>query len=86
MILGTNDNQNVCYAIVRIEILSFFLANPHTRDTLKGFAVRLFMDYDLVAEVMDELTEIEILEKSGIADRAIYRLKVSYSSLEDYLA
>ena len=83
---GCYDNQNIGRAIIRIEILSFFLANPHTRDTLKGFSIRLFMNYEMIAEVMEELVEVGIVEKGGYNDKSIYRLKVSYSTLEEYLA
>lgn len=80
------NNQNINNAVAKIEILSFFLANPHTRDTLKGFSMRLFMDYRLIAEAMEELVIAGIVEKSGHNDKSIYRLKVSYSTLEECLA
>jgi hypothetical protein len=79
-------NQNISNAVTKIEILSFFLANPHTRDTLKGFSMRLFMDYTLISEAMEELVLVGIVEKSGQGDKSIYRLKVSYSTLEECLA
>lgn len=79
------DYQNVNNAITKIEILSFFQANPHTRDTLKGFSIRLFIDYKLISEAMEELVNIGIVEKSGPEDKSIYRLKVSYATLDDYL-
>lgn len=80
------SNQNISNAATKIEILSFFLANPHTRDTLKGFSIRLFIDYQLIAEAMEELVIAGIVEKSGHDDKSIYRLKVSYSTLEECLA
>jgi hypothetical protein len=86
MPLGCYDNKNISHAIIKIEILSFFLANPHTRDTLKGFSIRLFMDYKLIAEAMEELIEVGIVEKVGNNDKSIYRLKVSYSILAEYMA
>ncbi len=86
MPLGSYDNQNIGHAIIRIEILSFFLANPHTRDTLKGFSIRLFMNYEMIAKVMEELIEVGIVEKVGNNDKSIYRLKVSYSNLAEYMA
>lgn len=85
MISESYKNHNLGNAMTKIEILSFFLANPHTRDTLKGFSVRLFMDYKLIAEAMEELILIGIVEKSGHDDNSIYRLKVSYSTLEECL-
>ncbi len=86
MRLGTKDNQNIQFAMAKIEILSFFQANPHTRDTLEGFSNRLFLDAELVKEIMEELVRLEILEKNGRANCAIYRLKVSYSTLAEYVS
>lgn len=80
----SKNNHNVAHAVTKIEILSFFLANPHTRDTLKGFSLRLFMDLEIVAEVMEELVGIGIVERSG-KNKPVYRLKTSYANLEDYL-
>jgi hypothetical protein len=79
------NNQSLSNAVTKIEILSFFLANPHTRDTLKGFSSRLFMDHRLIAEAMEELVLVGIVEKSGQGEKSIYRLKVSYSTLEECL-
>jgi hypothetical protein len=83
---GCYDNQNLGLAIIKIQILSFFLANPHTRDTLKGFSRRLFIDHRLINAAMEELLEVGIVEKSGPKDKSIYRLKASYATLEEHLA
>lgn len=79
-------NQDIDNAMIKIQILSFFLANPHTRDTARGFSTRLFMNKKLIDAAMQELVEVGIIEKAGLNDKAIYRLKVSYSTLEEYLA
>jgi len=86
MPIGNYDNQSIDNAIIKIEILSFFLANPHMRDTLKGFSMRLFINQKLISEAMEELIDVGIVEKSGMSDRTIYRLKISYATLEEYLA
>lgn len=86
MPIGDYDNQNIGSAIIKIEILSFFLANPHTRDTLKGFSMRLFINHQLISEAMEELINLGIVEKSGASDKSIYRLKISYATLEEHLA
>ncbi len=86
MPLSCNGNHNIGYAMIKIEILSFFLANPHTRDTIRGFSMRLFFNREIIAAVMEELVELGIVEKKGVADKHIYRLKVSYDTLEEYLA
>ncbi|NLU48869.1 MAG: hypothetical protein GXX09_00420 [Syntrophomonadaceae bacterium] len=78
------DNQDVSRAIGKIEVLAFFQKNPHTRDTLEGLARRLFLETELVAEVVKELLEVGILTKVGQGERAIYRLKASFGSVKDY--
>lgn len=83
--MNLRRENNIDTAITKIEILSFFQANPHTRDTLKGFSLRLFMDYEFITEAMNELVGVGIVEKIGIGEKAIYRLKISYSTLEDYI-
>lgn len=82
----SNENQNIDYAMIKIDILAFFLANPHTRDTLNGFSRRLFIDHHLIYKAMEELINIGIVEKSGNNDKSIYRLKISYATLEEHLA
>ena len=86
MPVGIYANQNIDTAIIKIEVLSFFLANPHTRDTLKGFSRRLFINHLLISEAMEELIDVGIVEKGGDNDKSIYRLKISYATLEEHLA
>jgi len=86
MPIGIIENQNIDCAMIKIEILSFFLANPHTRDTLNGFSRRLFINQCLISEAMEELITIGIIEKSGVNDKSIYRLKISYATLAEQLA
>jgi hypothetical protein len=80
-----NNNQSIQFAMAKIEILSFFQSNPHTRDTLEGFSNRLFLDVELVKEIMDELVNLNILERYGSNGYAIYRLRISYSTLAEYV-
>jgi hypothetical protein len=86
MSVGSSENHNIDCAMIKIEILSFFLANPHTRDTLNGFSRRLFINPHLISEAMEELITLGIIEKSGDNDKSIYRLKISYATLEEHLA
>jgi hypothetical protein len=86
MPIVSTDSQNIDCAMIKIEILAFFLANPHTRDTLSGFSRRLFINHHLIHEAMEELVSLGIVEKSGNSDKSIYRLKISYSTLEEHLA
>lgn len=80
------DKKYLITAITKIEILSYFQDNPHTRDTLKGFSRRLCINYQLLYEVMEELIKTGIIEKNGDNDNSIYRLKISYATLEEYPA
>lgn len=80
------QDQKIGLAIIKIQILAFFQANPHARDNLNGFSRRLFIEPRLIDEAMEELIDVGIIEKGGRYDMSIYRLKVSYATLEEYLA
>lgn len=82
--MRTNDNPGVGRAVAKIEIISFFCNNPHTRDTIEGLSRRLFLDTALIAAVMEELVSIGMIHKTGNGKGAIYRLKASYATLEEY--
>lgn len=86
MPIESTETQNIDCAMIKIEILAFFLANPHTRDTLSGFSRRLFINHHLIDEAMEDLVSLGIVERSGNSDKSIYRLKISYSTLEEHLA
>ncbi len=85
MPIVSSETQNIDCAMIKIEILAFFLANPHTRDTLNGFARRLFINHHLIYAAMEELISLGIVAKSGDNDKSIYRLKISYATLEEHL-
>lgn len=78
-VFGEEDIQ---LAMAKIEIVSYFNSNPHTRDTLEGFSKRLSLDIGTIKDIMDELIRLDILEKQG-TNCAVYRLKVSYSTLNE---
>ena len=40
----STDKTQLARAMAKIEILSFYQNNPHTRDTAEGLAGRLFLD------------------------------------------
>ncbi len=82
MPFGCNENQSISLAIVKIQILSYFLANPHTRDTLKGFSGRFLINHQLMLMAMEKLIEVGIIEKSGPEEESIYRLKISYATMQ----
>jgi len=60
--------------IVRLELLSFFHANPHTADTLEGLASRLGRSQKLVKVAVGKLVELGILGRHGNGVMACYRL------------
>lgn len=62
-------------SIVRIDLLTFFQANPHTRDTASGLARRLYRPLQEVAAAADTLVRIGILEKSVNSISTVYRLR-----------
>ena len=77
------EDQDIQLAMAKIEIVSYFNANPHTRDTVEGFSKRLLLDVGTIRDIMDELIHLNILEKHG-TNCAVYRLKVSYSTLNEF--
>lgn len=71
----TNEKLDpILQSIIRIELLTFFQANPHTRDTVDGLALRLHRPRQQVEEALHALSAIGILEKGGTESITIYRL------------
>lgn len=62
-------------SIVRIEVLTFFQANPHTIDTASGIARRLHRPLEEVAEGLETLARIGILERSENSRFSVFRLR-----------
>ena len=73
-------NEDIRLAVIKIEILSFFMSNPHARDNLQGFSRHLSIAAALINSAMKELFEIGIVDKIRAREKAIYRLKVSYAT------
>ncbi|MCF8010342.1 MAG: hypothetical protein K9L17_05190 [Clostridiales bacterium] len=72
---GVNEkNDSIQQSVVRIELLAFFQANPHTRDTSSGLALRLYRPRHLVEGALNALSALGILEKSGSKDMTVYKL------------
>lgn len=61
-------------SVLRIELLTFFQANPHTRDTVDGLALRLHRPSSQVKEALKALSALGILEMSDNGKVTIYRL------------
>ncbi|MDD3654949.1 MAG: hypothetical protein PHO01_12380 [Desulfotomaculaceae bacterium] len=83
--ISTNINEEfdpILQSIIRIELLAFFQANPHTRDTAKGLALRLNRSRHQVEVALHALSALGILE-IGTKKLTIYRLRNS-KLISDY--
>lgn len=70
----TEELDHVLQSIIRIELLTFFQANPHTRDTVDGLAIRLHRAQHQVEMALNTLCAIGLLEIGGTKSVTIYRL------------
>lgn len=77
-------DADLSQAMAKIEIISFFRNNPHTRDTVEGLSRRLFLDTRLVAPVLEELVTAGIMNRAGRGQWAVYRLRTSYATVDEY--
>lgn len=73
----TEELDQVLQSIIRIELLTFFQANPHTRDTVEGLALRLHRAQYQVEMALNTLCAIGLLEVAGTKNITIYRLSNS---------
>jgi hypothetical protein len=75
---GLNEElDQVLQSVIRIELLTFFQANPHTRDTVAGLALRLHRPQYQVEMALNTLGALGILEIGGTKKVTIYRLSNS---------
>jgi len=68
-------NGGIKGSIIRIELLTFFQSNPHTRDTAAGLARRLHRPPEDVEAAAAMLAKIGILDKNGSGPYTVYRLR-----------
>lgn len=80
--IGNEDLDPILQSVLRIELLAFFQANPHTRDTVEGLALRLNRSPHQVEMALNALSALGILEM-GIKKLTIYRLRNS-KLISDY--
>ncbi|AGL00272.1 hypothetical protein [Desulfoscipio gibsoniae] len=66
--------DSILQSVIRIELLAFFQANPHTRDTVEGLATRLHRPQHQVKIALNALSALGILEIAGTPKITIYRL------------
>ncbi|MCL6558768.1 MAG: hypothetical protein K6U74_08170 [Firmicutes bacterium] len=69
------DLDPIIQSVIRIELLAFFQANPHTRDTLDGLALRLHRPRRQVEMALHALGALGIVEIGGTKKVTIYRLR-----------
>ncbi len=62
-------------SVVRIEVLTFFQANPHTIDSGPGLARRIHRPTEDVEAALDFFTRIGILEKNIYGSMPLYQLR-----------
>ncbi|HBI26604.1 MAG TPA: hypothetical protein DDY25_02590 [Peptococcaceae bacterium] len=62
-------------SVVRIDILAFFQANPHTIDTAAGLARRLHRGAEEMKLALDPLVRIGIIQKKKYSNVHLYQLK-----------
>jgi len=72
-----NEFDQVLQSIIRIELLTFFQANPHTRDTAGSLALRLHRPQHQVEMALNTLCAIGILEICGTKKVKLYRMSNS---------
>jgi len=65
----------ILQTVIRIELLAFFQANPYTRDTAGGLAIRLHRPCQQVEMALQALSALGILEIGGTSKVTIYRLR-----------
>lgn len=73
--LSQQRTDQVQESIVRIDLLAFFQANPHTVDTAEGLARRLHRLPAEIRPALDFLTRIGILQKASYGSLHLYCLK-----------
>ncbi|WP_066637816.1 hypothetical protein [Desulfolucanica intricata] len=76
--------ESIQEALIRIEILAFFQANPHTRDTAYGLASRLHRSPQGIQKACDTLVNLGILQTNNNGKNQIYRLKNGEYIIEFY--
>ena len=73
----TDEFDSILQSIIRIDLLTFFQANPHTRDTVEGLAMRLHRPKDQVEIALNALCALGILKVGGTRKVNVYYLNNS---------
>ena len=63
--MSQQQTNQVQESIVRIDLLTFFQANPHTVDTVEGLARRLHRLPAEIRPALDFLSRIGVLQKAN---------------------
>lgn len=62
-------------SVVRIDILVFFQANPHTIDTAAGLARRLHRGLKEIEQALEPLIRMGLIQRQQYNDVQLYQLK-----------
>ncbi|MCM3212932.1 MULTISPECIES: hypothetical protein [Niallia] len=68
----TNESKEI---LIRLECMLFFKANPYAMETKSSISTRLGRNMFEVENVIEQLTQMSIIEKYGEGDSAIFRYK-----------
>jgi hypothetical protein len=67
-------------SLLKWECTLFFQNNPYTVDTALGIARRIGRQAEAVRHTLNELVRVNILEKIGETDDAVYRYQEAFSA------
>lgn len=73
--MSQQQTNQVQESIVRIDLLTFFQANPHTVDTVEGLARRLHRLPAEIRPALDFLSRIGVLQRANYGSLHLYCLK-----------
>lgn len=77
------DPDELNGAVVRINLLAFFHANPYTRDTAAGLARRINRDPKAVKQALKHLEQRQVISSQLLGSLEVYGLTRPYGLTEE---
>lgn len=71
---GDSTPEAILDSLVKVEVLSFFAANPDALDSVGGIALRLGYMEGLLIEPLEQLADAGVLRRAGTGPTIVYRL------------
>jgi predicted transcriptional regulator len=71
-----NDDES----LLKWECTLFFQNNPYTIESATGIALRIGRKEEAVQQTLSKLVELDIIEKIGESNEAIYRYREAFSA------